>query len=240
VREEWYNLSFSIENNVGIINLNNKSESNAISTKFLRELKNGLKVFHHSKDVKVIVVKGESETFSTGIQKDEFSSNNETVTDFCEFGWKVFNKFSEIRKPVIAEVQGNSFDAGFELSLMADLLYASSNAHFGFPGIQNSIVPAFGGVTQLLHMTGLRYTRDLLYTGRIVTAEEGKRIGFVNDIFTPESLHEEVLKIAQNVIQTPLEILGGLKSSSGKMSDIMRRLHVQDEIGVFEAGFEKE
>ncbi|MDD4028415.1 MAG: enoyl-CoA hydratase/isomerase family protein [Caldisericia bacterium] len=237
MREEWYNLSFSIENNVGIINLNNKADSNAISTKFLRELKNGLKVFHHSKDVKVIVVKGESETFSMGIRKEELSSNHETVTDFCEFGWKVFNKFSEIQKPVIAEVQGNAFDAGFELSLMADLLFASNQAQFGFPSIKNSIVPAFGGLAQLLHMTGIRYTRDLLYTGRIVTAQEGKEKGFVNGIFPPDSLHEEVSKIAQQIIQTPISILGGLKNSSGKISDIMRRLHMQDEISIFESGF---
>jgi len=237
VREEWYNLSFSIENNVGIINVNNRADSNAISTKFLRELKNGLKVFHHSKDVKVIIVKGESETFSTGIRKEELSAGHETVTDFCEFGWKVFNKFSEIKKPVIAEVQGNAFDAGFELSLMADLLFASNTAQFGFPGIKNSIVPAFGGLAQLLHMTGIRYTRELLYTGRIVTAKEGKESGFVNDIFPSETLHEEVSKIAQQIIQTPISILGGLKNSSGKISDIIRRLQMQDEISIFESCF---
>ena len=64
MREEWYNLSFSIDGGIGTIVLADETGENLISTKFLRELKNGLKVFHHSKDVKVILIKGNEMWFS--------------------------------------------------------------------------------------------------------------------------------------------------------------------------------
>ncbi len=234
MREEWYNLSFSIESNVGIINLNDKENNNTISAKFLRELKNGLKVFHHSNDVKVIVIKGDNGTFSSGINTNELVNSKEDLNEFGHFGWKVFNKFSEIQKPVIAEVQGKALDAGFELALMADLVYISEDATFGFPGIKNSITPAFGGISQLLHIAGMRYTKELLYTGRIITAQEAVTHSIANKIFPTNTLHQEVLSICEEIIKTPVTILGGLKQASGKITDVLKRIHMQDEISIFE------
>jgi enoyl-CoA hydratase/carnithine racemase len=69
LKEEWFNLSFSIDGGIGTILLADESGENLISTKFLRELKNGLKVFHHSKDVKVILIKGNEKCFSRGIDE---------------------------------------------------------------------------------------------------------------------------------------------------------------------------
>ncbi|MCK5848683.1 MAG: enoyl-CoA hydratase/isomerase family protein [Caldisericia bacterium] len=234
MREEWYNLSFSIENNVGIINLKDKTNQNFISTKFLRELKNGLKVFHHSNDVRVIVITGDATSFSVGISPDELKNGKESLSDFGEFGWKVFNKLSEIGKPVIAEVNGNALDAGFELALLADILYTSDKARFGFPGVKNGVTPAFGGITQLINTAGIRYTRELLYTGRIVSSIEAKQHGIVNEIFPAETLHEEVLAICNKIIEAPSNVICGLKATSGKLCDISRRIHMQDEIGIFE------
>jgi enoyl-CoA hydratase/carnithine racemase len=234
LREEWFNLSFSIDGGIGTITLADETGENLISTKFLRELKNGLKVFHHSKDVKVILIKGNEKCFSRGIDLKEINNhNNVDVADFLEFGWKVFNKLSEIRKPIISQVTGDALDGGFELTLLSDLVYASSNAHFGFPGTKVKNSPVFGGITNLIDLVGIRFTKELLFRGHIITAREALDKGIVNDIFEPDKLNESVLDICKDIVANNSAIFAFMKESVGKLIDVNRRLRLPDEIDSF-------
>jgi enoyl-CoA hydratase/carnithine racemase len=105
LREEWFNISFTIKDHVGRIAFSEPTGNNFISVKLLREFKNALKICHHSNEIKVIVISGSNDCFSKGVDKDELSTYDAAeLCEFSEFGWKVFNKLSEIKKPVIAEV----------------------------------------------------------------------------------------------------------------------------------------
>ena len=234
MKEEWFNLSFSIDGGIGTILLADESGENLISTKFLRELKNGLKVFHHSKDVKVILIKGNEKCFSRGIDAKEIKNhNNVDVADFLEFGWKVFNKLSEIRKPIISQVSGDALDGGFELTLLSDLVYASSNAKFGFPGTKVKNSPVFGGVTNLIDLVGIRYTKELLFRGITLTAKEALDKGIINGIFEADKLNESVLDICKEIVANNSSIFAFMKESVGKLVDLSRRLRLPDEIDSF-------
>ncbi len=234
MQEEWFSLSFSIGEGVGKISLDDKTDRHVITTKMLRELKNALKVCHHSKDVKVVVITGNSKCFSLGIDKRELDGlNTPEMADFIEFGWKVFNKFNEIRKPVIAQVSGNAWDGGFELSLLADLVYASTNATFGFPGMKQKNSPAFGGISNLIDITGFRYTKELLYTGRIVNAEEAYIKNIVNNVFDEKTIDVEVGKICKQIMENDLETVGLVKNIAGEMLDLKRRVRLFNEINSF-------
>ena len=234
MREEWFNLSFSIDGGIGTITLADETGDNLISTKFLRELKNGLKVFHHSKDVKVILIKGNNQCFSKGIDVKEINNHKTVdVADFLEFGWKVFNKLSEIHKPIISQVSGDALDGGFELTLLSDLVYASDNAQFGFPGIKNKISPVFGGVTSLIDLVGIRYTKEMLFRGNVVSANEALHKGIINGIFGQASLNESVLQICKEIVANDSRIFSFMKESVGKLIDINRRLRLPDEISSF-------
>ena len=131
MREEWFNISFTIKDYVGRIAFSEPTGNNFISVKLLREFKNALKLCHHSNEIKVIVISGSNDCFSKGIDKEELSTYDAAeLCEFSEFGWKVFNKLSEIKKPVIAEVNGDAFDAGFELVLFAILKICNSAGKF--------------------------------------------------------------------------------------------------------------
>jgi enoyl-CoA hydratase len=234
LREEWFNLSFSIDGGIGTITLADEKGDNLISTKFLRELKNGLKVFHHSKDVKVILIKGTEKCFSKGIDlKDVDNHKNVDVADFLEFGWKVFNKLSEIHKPIISQVTGDALDGGFELTLLSDLVYASSNSSFGFPGIKVKNSPVFGGVTNLIDLVGIRFTKELLFRGNIISANEALEKGIINGVFEPDKINESVLEICKEIVENNSPIFSFIKESVGKLIDVDRRLRLPDEISAF-------
>jgi len=234
LREEWFNLSFSIEDYIGIITLSDNSGDNLISIKMLRELKNGLKVFHHSKEVKVILIRGNQSCFSKGLDPKEIDNHsNLEVADYIEFGWKVFNKLSEIRKPIICEVSGDAFDGGFEITLLADLVYASPQARFGFPGIKHLNSPVYGGMTNLIDLAGLRFTKELLFRGHIIDANLALEKGIVNQIFSSDDISKNVLGICKEIAVQEPTVIAYMKENAGKIIDLLRRLRVPDELNAF-------
>ncbi len=234
MQEEWFNLTFSIKEGIGKISLDDKRSHHFITTKLLRELKNALKVCHHSKDVKVVVITGNTQCFSLGMDKNELNAFNPSETaDFVEFGWKVFNKLSEIRKPVVSQISGNAWDGGFELCLLSDLAYASPSANFGFPGMKNKISPAFGGTTNLIDMVGFRYAKELLYTGRCINAEEALQKNIINGIFKDDEIDNKVASICKEIIENDLDTIGFIKNSIGQMMDIKRRIRFSNEVNSF-------
>jgi enoyl-CoA hydratase/carnithine racemase len=234
MQEEWFSLSFSIRDGIGKISLDDKSNHHFITTKMLRELKNALKVCHHSKDVNILVITGNTKCFSLGMDKNELAGlNAPEMADFIEFGWKVFNKFNEIRKPVIAQVSGNAWDGGFELSLLADLVYATPSATFGFPGMKHKNSPAFGGISNLIDIAGCRFAKELLFTGRCINAEEALSKGIVNGIFNENEIDSHVERISKHIMENDLETVGYVKSNVGQMLDLNRRVRLSDEINSF-------
>jgi len=234
LREEWFSISFTISNYIGRITLLDSGGDNFITTRLLREFKNALKICHHSNEVKVIVLSGNGNCFSRGVDPEELSTYDSTeLSEFSEFGWKVFNKLNEIKKPVIAEVNGDAFDAGFELMLLADLAFSSENAKFGFPGLRNGIAPSFGGISNLLDMVGIRIAKDLIFRGKIITSDRALELGLVNEVFKRDELNNRVNLVCEEIINNNLTMLEDIKESTGKILDLIRRVRFDMEKNIF-------
>ena len=234
MREEWFNISFNIKDYVGRIAFSEPTGNNFISVKLLREFKNALKICHHSNEIKVIVISGSNDCFSKGVDKDELSTYDAAeLCEFSEFGWKVFNKLSEIKKPVIAEVNGDAFDAGFELVLLCDLAFSAHEAKFGFPGIRDGLTPSFGGISNLIDIVGFRATKDLIFRSKIINSKEALDLGIINNTFSKEELSEKVNSICKEIISNNLSAVKDIKESIGQILDITRRIRFNSEKNIF-------
>src|SRR5204863_2147070 len=88
-------------------------------------------------------------------------------------------------KPTIAAVNGFALGGGCELALACDIRYASSGAKLGQPEVNLGIIPGWGGTQRLARVCGLGVAKELIFTGRVVDAQEALRIGLVNDIHDP-------------------------------------------------------
>jgi 3-hydroxypropionyl-coenzyme A dehydratase len=107
----------------------------------------------------------------------------------------LLNKIENFEKPVIAAVNGYALGGGCELALACDIRIASSNAKIGQTEVTIGIPPGWGGTQRLLRIVGTAKTKELIYTGKMITAEEAERIGLVNRVIS--------LGTEEGVITTP-------------------------------------
>ena len=150
---------------------------------------------------KVIIITGSGQkAFSAGADIEYMSKIEPTEAEkYALKGHEVLNKIEKIEKPVIAAINGYALGGGCELALSCDIRFASPNAHLGQPEVTLGICPGWGGTQRLLRIIGPARAKDLIFSGRRISAEEALSMGLVNRIFSSESLLSETKTYARTV-----------------------------------------
>jgi 3-hydroxypropionyl-coenzyme A dehydratase len=94
----------------------------------------------------------------------------------------MLNKIENLEKPVIAAINGYALGGGCEIALACDIRVASSNAKIGQTEVKIGIPPGWGGTQRMLRILGPAKTKELIFTGEMITADEALRIGLVNKV----------------------------------------------------------
>jgi enoyl-CoA hydratase len=119
-------------------------------------------------------------------------------------------------KPTIAAINGFALGGGCELALACDLRYASQSAKLGQPEINLGIIPGWGGTQRLARTTTLGYAKELIFTGRVVGAEEAEGRGLVNAVFDPADLMERTMEVAALLASKSPVALAAAKQESNR------------------------
>ena len=168
---------------------------NALNSAILDELD----AFLDSLDLnttRVLVITGEGKAFVAGADISEMAGlSEEEGLAFGRKGAAVFKKIEDLPFPVIAAVNGFALGGGCELAMACDIRIASAKARFGQPEVGLGIIPGFSGTYRLAKLVGQGIAKELIYTGRMIDAEEAFRIGLVNSVAAPEELAEAVDKV---------------------------------------------
>jgi enoyl-CoA hydratase len=114
-------------------------------------------------------------------------------------GRVLMNKLQELPIPVIAAVNGFALGGGCEVAMACDFIYAAENAMFGLPEITLGIIPGFGGTQRLPRLVGESMAKELIFTGKMIPAQEAKNIGLANKVCPQEQLMDEVIKTAKTI-----------------------------------------
>lgn len=113
----------------------------------------------------------------------------------------------DCHKPIIAAVNGVAMGGGFEIALACDLIIASDNAKFALPEPRVGLAALAGGLQRLPRQIGLKAAMGMILTGRHVSAEEGKTLGFVNTVVPQAALMEEARRWAELMLEcSPISI----------------------------------
>ncbi|KAE8389591.1 ClpP/crotonase-like domain-containing protein [Aspergillus alliaceus] len=162
---------------VGLIVLNRPQTLNALCNALIRELNDALSRFDESKSIGAIIITGNEKAFAAGADIKEMAEMTFSVAYSENYTASWSHLANNIRKPVIAAVDGYALGGGCELALMADILYCTTNATFGQPEIKLGVVPGSGGSQRLTRIVGKSKAMELILTGHSFSGKEAGKWG---------------------------------------------------------------
>jgi enoyl-CoA hydratase/carnithine racemase len=135
-------------------------------------------------EVRAVVVAGRGDrAFSVGSNVREFEAHRGPGGRArFELEARVAQRLAGLPMPTIASIEGNALGGGLELALCCDLRIASERALLGLPEVRLAVTPSTGGTQRLPRLIGTARAKELLLTGRVITAAEAERIGLVNEV----------------------------------------------------------
>ncbi len=185
------------------VKINRPEKLNAMNMDVAKELIKTFENLGKDDSVKVIILTGEGEkAFSAGADIEYMSklSPDESV-EYAKLGQLLTSTVELVKQPTIAAVNGFALGGGCELAMSCDIRIAADTAKMGQPEVTIGIPPGWGGTQRLLRIVGIAKAKELVYTGRMVKADEAKEIGLVNQVVPLASLQEEAIKLAQKIAE---------------------------------------
>jgi len=185
------------------VKINRPEKLNAMNMDVAKELIKTFENLGKDDSVKVIILTGEGEkAFSAGADIEYMSkiSPDESV-EYAKLGQLLTSTVELVKQPTIAAINGFALGGGCELAMSCDIRIAADTAKMGQPEVTIGIPPGWGGTQRLLRIVGIAKAKELVYTGRMVKADEAKEIGLVNQVVPLASLQEEAIKLAQKIAE---------------------------------------
>lgn len=223
-------VKYSVSNRVGYITLNRPEKRNALNDLFVEELKEIFAFAENDKDSKILVLKANGDAFCAGadlaylkkLQNNSFEENLEDSNNLKELFEQIYN----LEKIVIAQVEGHAIAGGGGLATVCDFVFAVPEAKFGFTEVKIGFVPAIIS-TFILRKIGETKTKELLFTGDLISANEAKNTGLINFVVEKENIENKIKQFAEKIcINTSGE---SLKLTKKLISDV-QSMSVRDAL----------
>lgn len=195
-------IVLTLEDHVGLIQLNRPEVLNALNDKLLGELSDALKSFIQDDEVRCIIITGSEKSFSAGADlKEMVSREPRDILDWLTSS--IFVLLRQCPKPVIAAVSGYCFAGGCELALACDMIVASETARFGQTEINVGIMPGAGGTQRWTRTVGKARAMEIMLTGTPIDAQKALQWGIINRVVPFEQLLDEAKRLAVSIAAQP-------------------------------------
>ena len=196
-------VQLEIDKSLAVITLNRPDKRNAISYELIDDLLHALDEVAHSSAL-VLILTGAGKAFCSGMDLENLKallgrSPEQSLQDTQTMA-RLFRSLYEFPKPTIAAVNGPAIAGGCGLATLCDFTLSVPDAKFGYTEVRIGFVPAIVS-TFLLRQIGEKHARDLLLTGRIITAEEAQGMGLVNEIVPADKLMDRARELAAQLME---------------------------------------
>jgi enoyl-CoA hydratase/carnithine racemase len=203
-------ILFDKKDHVGWLILNRPEERNALSLDLMDKMQKKLSLIKKDEDIRVVIIKGNGPSFCAGHSMKELVGKNYDIHHFRKIFTnctKMMQSLHKLPQPVIAQVHGVATAAGCQLVAACDLAIAEKNAKFATPGVKIGLFCSTPMVP-LSRVIGRRRALDMLFTGRLISAQEAEKFGLVNKVVESDKLEEETKKWALEIAQYSRLTLG--------------------------------
>jgi enoyl-CoA hydratase len=199
------NTLYEKEDGIATITINRPEALNALNKQAVQEISARLDEAEEDETVKVIVITGAGDKgFCVGLDlKAVRGISAVDGMNLSLLGQKLTKKIEELRKPVIAAINGYALGGGLEMAMSCDLRIASENARMGQTELNVGLIPGWGGTQRLPRLVGRAMAKELIFTGKMIDAKTAKQLGLLNEVVPPDELKSAVKKFAAELITKP-------------------------------------
>jgi enoyl-CoA hydratase len=226
-----------VEDRIFRVTLNRPEKLNAMSRQLLSELDQALDEFEGNSEASVLIIRGSGRAFCAGYDLQPVSgSGSFTVTNDRWGLRKIVERWQRLwnlPKPTIAQVHGYCLAGATEFVGHCDIVFAADDAQFGHPaGRTLGVLPT---LSMWPYLIGMRKTKEFLFTGDSMTAQEALENGLINRMYPRERLEEEVLAYARRVAMVSAELLTLHKAATNRFFEVMGIYAAEQSAAEFDA-----
>ena len=206
-------VRLEVEGGIGTIRLD-RPPMNALNAEIQDALHAAAVEAAGRRDVSAVIFYGGETVFAAGADIKEMQTMSYTdMVDRSAALQAAFTAVARIPKPTVAAVTGYALGGGCELALTCDFRVAGENATFGQPEVLLGVIPGAGGTQRLSRLIGPSRAKDIIFTGRFVSAEEALRICLVDEVVAPEDVYAAARRRVERYVGGPAYAIRAAKEA---------------------------
>jgi enoyl-CoA hydratase len=206
-------VRLEVEEGIGTIRLD-RPPMNALNVAVQEELRAAAAEAAQRRDVAAVVVYGGEKVFAAGADVKEMADMSYTaMVDRSGALQSSFTAIARIPKPVVAAITGYALGGGCELALCADFRVCADDARLGQPEMLLGVIPGAGGTQRLPRLVGPSRAKEIIFSGRMVGAEEALRIGLVDRVVPAAEVYAAAREMVGRYVGGPAYALRAAKEA---------------------------
>ena len=192
-------IRYEKKDNIALVTIDRPEALNALNSTVIAELEQVVTELENDGTVRAMILTGEGRSFVAGADiGEQYPLDLDGGRRWGQRGSALFRRMERLEFPTIAAVNGFALGGGCELAMSCDIILASEKAKFGQPEVGLGITPGFSGTQRLPRRVGVAKAKELIFSGRMVKADEAGRIGLVNAVYAPEALLDGAMEMARS------------------------------------------
>ena len=210
---DYESILYDVEYGVATITLNKPERLNAFDDQMLAEWVDAIRRADQDRGVRVIIITGAGRGFCSGMNVQAAAAGEGVLRSEGTVAERrhslrdrvhpIPRALIQLEKPYIAAINGAAAGAGMDMASMADIRFASTTARMGMSYVRVGLVPGDGGAYSLPRIVGIQRALDLIWTGRMITAQEALEMGYVLAVYEPDELMPRVREYAEQIAKGP-------------------------------------
>ncbi len=219
----YRNVLIEFDDDWGTIIINRPKKLNALNKETIAELHMAFKELNEDDEVRVIIITGSGDrAFVAGADIDEFADfDKDKGKKLSKKGQELlFDFVSNLKKPVIAAINGFALGGGLELAMASHIRVACDTAKMGLPEVSLGLIPGYGGTQRLPQLVGKGKAMEMIMTGTMISADDALKFGLVNHVVPEGELISFCEGLAKKISRnSPIAMGAAIKSINANFED---------------------
>ena len=209
-------IHYEVREQIAYITFNRPQAANSMTLEMLRELMEISLLCETNKNLRVVLLKAEGSKFSVGGDLASFAAAGDQISlllrQMTTYLHAAISRFLRMSAPLVVAVNGVAAGAGFSLAAAGDLVLAAKSAKFTMAYTGAGLTPDGASTYVLPRLIGIRRTKELMLTNRLLSATEAQDWGIVNRVVEDQDLLGEAEKLVQTLAHGPTQAYGAVKT----------------------------